>query len=261
MSKVKVKTKLKEQQTTVVQEDLATTMRQKARILAEAINKGYIGLAHALFEIKYKEYYRDWGIATFRIYVEKELDLNFQKADRLTKIWDAIKSLNLPIEELEVIGFTKATIMVQHVTEDNKNELIALAKNLSVIEFTKAAADSTYSQKTSPATTRAYVIKLGGGSAGVQVIQDGVELAKRIFETDDDGVALSSIINEWVTDKAGVLEKVTLETHLELLKRNYGVAAFTYTMLADNNYADKYDDLEFEDSEEDDEDDLEEELA
>src|SRR5512137_2660916 len=117
-------------------EVLSEEYRAKALDAKKMIETNYLYLAEAIFKIKHEEWYRDYGGAqTFVDYVKHELDMDVNKAFQLTKIWDAIISLNLPKDRLLEMGWTKAAIVAQHAKEDTADELIAQAERMSTTEL------------------------------------------------------------------------------------------------------------------------------
>jgi len=212
MAKTKQKQKAKQE---VSESQLC---REKAAEAYSKVETGYLDLAEVLFSIKHNEYYRDYGAATFNDYCDHELGLKPGKANSLTQIWDGIKGLNLDRDRLEAIGWSKVRLLVGVATEDNIEDLLEFA------ETRNATRLEEYVQTLRGSTPRAsgLVLKFQAGSTNAKVMMEAIEMALKVFDTEDPTVACANIVMQWMTD-AGILpEKLPLETFIALLERTYG---------------------------------------
>jgi uncharacterized protein with NAD-binding domain and iron-sulfur cluster len=200
--RIKAVTKENNEVTLVTEDQTATTMREQAKLAKSNIDKDYLLLAEALFEIKHKEYYRKWGIDTFATYCDQELDIKNAKAVNLTRIWDAIKSLALPREELIKIGYTKALMIVSKIEsgEGSSTELIELAKGKSVQQLQEILSNRKYTNRVDKVGAADIVIKYAAESGHNGLISQAITYAKKYFNTEDASEAFGLLVNEWMME-------------------------------------------------------------
>lgn len=199
--------------------ELAVKFQDQAKNAQRDLDKGYLDLAEALFEIKHKELYREFGIPTFQNYIEGVLDMEYGKCHALTKIWDSIKSLGLPREELERMGWTKARIACSAMDESNAEEILEAAKTMSrkdLQSYVSRRGGGNYDK------ADALILKFPADSANTRIIVEALDIGKRNFETEDPHTALAAILTEWMATNGLSPEKVPVDTFLRLLNRVYG---------------------------------------
>jgi len=223
--------------------ELALLYQDQAKAAMGDIDKGYLDLAEALFEIKHKELYRSLGIPTFQDYCKDALDLEYGKAHALTRIWDSIKSLGLPRHKLEEIGWTKARLLCQHLTDENSEELLDNAATMTRSQLQDFIAIKTKGEGYS--RTDSLILKFPADSPNTKIILEAIEIGKRNFETEDLHVALAAILTDWMSTNGMSPEKVPVETFLRLCSRVYG-GKFTHIPenVDDDGYEEYNDDIE-----------------
>lgn len=198
--RIKAVTKTNNETVLMTEDQTATTMREQAKLAKKSIDQDYLLLAEALFEIKHKEYYRKWGIDTFTTYCQVELDIPNAKAVNLTRIWDAMKSLALPKEELIAIGYTKALVILRDIegSGGNSSELIELAKQNSVQDLQTILKTRRYTNRVDKVGAADIVIKYAAESGHNALIAQAITFAKKHFGTEDASEAFALMTNDWM---------------------------------------------------------------
>ncbi len=222
---MRTKAVVKTETVAVLTEDqTATIMRDQAKLAKSGIDRDYLLLAEALFEIKHKEYYRKWGIDTFATYCDHELEIQSAKATMLTRIWDAMKALALPREELIKIGYTKASLLIKDIEGGGDvRELIDLAKKNSTKELQTILRDRHYTHRVDTVGASDIIIKYEAASGHNQLVSQALGYAKKHFETENPSEALALILNDWMINQETSTDNIPLETHLAFLRRRFKV--------------------------------------
>ncbi len=211
---------------TITEDQVAGTMREQAKLAHVAVDQNYLLLAEALFEIKHKEYYRKWGMDTFATYCEVELEIRAQKANNLTQIWDAVKSLSLPKEELLKIGYAKACMMCKNIEKGlNVKELLDVAKTKNARELESYIQEHKYANRVSAVASGKHdlIIKIEADSEWNPVLENGLARAKKHYETENGGEALALLVNDWMLTHEFTDVTVPLETRVNALRREYNM--------------------------------------
>ena len=112
----------------------------------EAANSDY-KLAGVLYHVyitkAYKELRKDYsGNKGFEFYTEKELGVHYRKAMHLIDIYAKWNKYNISPDELGGVGWTKAIDIVRVMNAENAEELIALAKESSVVDLKETIKES-----------------------------------------------------------------------------------------------------------------------
>jgi hypothetical protein len=187
----------------------------------DRIETGYMDLAEALFEIKVRELYRSFGSPTFQDYCRDNLDVEPGRAFGLTKVWDGVKSLGLPRDRLEKMGWTKALVLVSNMnnlSEDDKEFLLSGAVEMSRAELTAFVA-----RRSEPGTREQnLVLKFPAGSDHTKTILSAIGVAKDMLKTEDISVAMSLIASEWLVNSGDIPERLPISTYLRVLGRHCG---------------------------------------
>jgi len=223
--KMQTEVKVKAKEKVMTEDQEAALVREKARIAFKNIDTGYLELAEALFIIKHKDYYRRWGIESFYTYCEIELGLKTTKAAGLVAIWDAIKSLGLPKEELGKIGFYKASMLARAANSGiNGRELldIALKSNSVTLEEAIRERKTRHRVESGLANVTDLHIKYSAESGHRMLVEQGINAAKKAFETEDASEALALLIHDWMATHDTEVD-VSLDTEIKRISAKYRV--------------------------------------
>jgi hypothetical protein len=209
----------------MTEDQQATVVREKARIAFRNIDTNYLDLAEALFIIKHKDYYRKWGIESFYTYCEMELGIKSTKAAGLVSIWDAIKSLALPKEELGKIGFYKAASLARAANQGiNTKELLDIAKRSNSVTLDEAIRERKVRHRVESglANVTDLHIKYAAESSHRMLVEQGINSAKKAFETEDPSEALALLVHDWMASRDTELD-VSLDDEIKRVSAKYHV--------------------------------------
>lgn len=225
--------------------------RSKAVELSQQIESGYMDLSEVMYTVREKEYFREWGHASFKDYADAELSMDGNKANALATIWDKMKSLNLKKEALERIGWTKARLLVRVADEENFEELVDAAETMTQTQFRERVVELSGGKSSRGRKQQGFTLKFDLGSSEGRIVQEALERAAKLFETKDTAIAFSSMCGQWLAE-SGQLDKTETSAKdiCKVLGRIYN-AVFTYE--------EKDEDLNETDEEETDEDETEDE--
>ena len=80
-------------------------VREKILEAQGQIEGGYLEMAQLLTEAYHGDFHETWGFETFEAYCDKELDIKYRKARYFIDIWDKVKSLDLPKDQVAALGW------------------------------------------------------------------------------------------------------------------------------------------------------------
>lgn len=215
MAKQKQEQKTKE---AVEAMERAETIRASVREAVRAVDRSYLELADGLAEIYHQKYFETWGFTNFESYCTSELDFTYRKAKFLIEIWDKVQGYNISRDRIERIGWTKMKDIVKVMNDENYEEWLQRAEEMSVSQL--SAQLSELKVEGSSGTT---VVRLRMNAAEAAIIMEAVEAAKKLVNSDNDVSALEMICQDWMEAHGHSPEKVSLEQHLAYLNKVYGV--------------------------------------
>lgn len=126
-------------------------VRKRARMLAGALDTGYMELAEILWKVystprdgdpNQPAIFKAWGFETFAEYAEKELGLAKRRAERLRQIYHHVEHrlgdrIERPLKKrLLALGWTKVREIAPLLTPENAEKWIALGEKVSYTELT-----------------------------------------------------------------------------------------------------------------------------
>jgi len=220
---VKAKTKAKVS-SGVAEKTPAQLVREQIQDAESGQSESSIDLSRLLYDAYHKEYYREWGFDTFEAYAEAELQVGYRKGQYLIGIWDKVKSLNLSVERVKKVGWTKMKDIAAVVTKDNQKELLEKSEKMTSREVTEMVkvmrvADPTQTAAIPKITT----ISIRMGESEAQTILSAIEEAKKLCGSDNQVLALEMVCQDWLTDKGAVPERSSLENLISYAEKVYGV--------------------------------------
>ena len=230
-------------------------LREEALQARDMVERGYMKLAKCLYDIYYQNSFKGWDYDSFEDYVDAELQINYRKAMYLLEIYNKAIMLNLDMDRLEKIGWTKARELVRVVDQNNAEEWMGIAEESTVKELNfkvkveKDRQEDRASVVDEAPSTTTITVRLG--MAENAIIQQALEESAAMVNTDDLSLALANICSEWLELKGAVPAQISLEEWILFLERNYprklaivGVADGEEMEIEDPEEEDVSDDLE-----------------
>lgn len=224
-TKQKVKTATKEKASSgAAAKNRSDVVREAILKARDQIDDGYIDLARLLSEAYHQELATaKWGFNSFEEYCLDELEIEYRKTRYFIEIWDKVKSLNLPIERVKKMGWTKMKDLAAVITKENYEEWFDKAEKMTTREVTESVKTARSSGEIAPEVAKTTVITVKMGESEAQVIMAAIAEAKKMAQNDNLSLALEMICTDWLEQQEAVPERVPLENHIAYLERIYGV--------------------------------------
>lgn len=138
----------------------------------------------------------------FARYCEQELGLSYRKAMYLAKTYASFCKVGLTSDQFASIGWSKAKELASVVTEENKDQLIEMAQNSTVVDLIDNIKES-YSS-VSGTQQREVVKKV---TFKFRLVEEAAASIKHFLETAKDSTGLDSldavfehIVQEWAQE-------------------------------------------------------------
>jgi hypothetical protein len=110
-------------------------VRRDVKRLRANVESNYWKLSEALWHVYDKVLYQNWGFASWREYVEAEVDFELRKAQYLVQIWAWRRTLPAPLQErIDRLGASKARDLAPVVTAENAEGWLERVEGLSTRE-------------------------------------------------------------------------------------------------------------------------------
>jgi hypothetical protein len=202
-------------------------LREEAVRAKDMIESGYMLLARCLYDIYHQDVYSTyWNYINFEDYIDKEIQIAYRKAMYLVEIYGKAKLLNMDMDRLERMGWSKARELIRIVDESNVSEWMDRAENCTVKELNiqvkkekdKTADKSSIVEEAPIITTITFKL----GMAEHAIIDDALQESKSLINSNDLALALANICQEWMESKGVVPQHSTLEDHIAHLQQIYG---------------------------------------
>lgn len=202
-------------------------LREDARRAKDMVESGYMLLARCLYDIYHQDVFSNyWNYDSFEDYIDKEIQMPYRKAMYFVEIYGRAKLLNMDLDRLERMGWSKAKELIRVVDERNAAEWMDRAENCTVKELNiqiKKEKDTTSGKSSiveeAPIITT-ITFKLG--MAEHAIIDDALQESKALINSKDLALALANICQEWIEIKGVVPQHSTLEDHIQHLQQVYG---------------------------------------
>lgn len=117
-------------------------LRQKIKDLKHTIDRGYFELAGLLMRAYSTGVFRNWGFATWKEYIEEDLEMSLRKAQYLMSIWQWFeKTVDDPAvkEKVEHLGWGKLKSLAGIVDESNVDDWVDRAEHMTSLELAESA--------------------------------------------------------------------------------------------------------------------------
>lgn len=126
-------------------------IRRQVLALRDKSDQDAWAMAAALVVVHEKGYYNGWGFASWRAYVEDEVDIHIRKAQQLIKTeqWLALLPKNVT-GWIRALGWTKARMLCNVVTAENAAEWRAKLEGKSVMAIDALLHDDAQAAAADP---------------------------------------------------------------------------------------------------------------
>lgn len=187
-----------------------------------------------LYEIKHKEYWKEWGYSDFKDYIEEEMEFKWRKGYYLVEMYDKfVVELGLSKEELIGIEWSKAKELVSVITAKNSKGLLKKLSKNSLKEIkkivkrmkNKAAGipeEDDDTEATSGEPQQRLNVVLKGGQ--IRNVEDAMAIAQQATGSEAGGNLLDLICTEFLAGKVddlNVQAMTGVEDHIKNLERVY----------------------------------------
>ena len=182
-------------------------LRTHLSSLKQRIDSTHMELAGCLQHAYDVSAYQDWGFPTWKDYVETELEISLRKAEYLMRNWkwfsDVIKDVALR-KKIEDLGWTKASLLVGVVDQENAEEWIEAAKEGSredLKRMVKDAKEKAGGDNVKPGDAQVFSsLSFRLTLEQKENIEAALDLAGQIAESDKPGHLLDLICMSFITD-------------------------------------------------------------
>ena len=197
----------------------SSELRERMKEGVKSVSSSYLVLAEGLDAIFEGKYYEAWGFMDFESYCSAELDFSSRKARYLIKVWKMIKDYDIHRDRAEKIGWTKLNVIKKVVNDENVEEWLVKAEEMSVSRLEEEIASLT-TKGSSPAPV---ILKIKMDEDEAPVITEALTAAKRIRQVDNNTSALEMICLDWLESQGISNEKRPIQEHIKYLEKVYGV--------------------------------------
>ena len=133
--------------------------------LVDDINKSYYNLGKYCLDIESSAMHETLGYtgpSGFRNYVEQYLGFDFEKIRHCIRIYRNLYANDVGESDIEGMGYTKAIHVARHLTEENKDELLELAKDPeSTVSDVRAKISEQFQEEQFEPTEEDHSMKVG----------------------------------------------------------------------------------------------------
>jgi len=207
--------------------------RAKIIDLRNKVEESYWELSKELSNVYQGSYYIAWGFASWKEYVESELQFALRKAQYLVSIQDWFGRMKPAVQEwVQGLGWTKAKELIGVVTDENAADWKARLEGLTYAEMvtelkggkkgdTETPLEGDGSDRVAPEKPERKAFSLFPEQSSN--VAAALEKAKALANTDKDGHALDLICSDFLATNAadddffGVLRRLEKTSGLRLV--------------------------------------------
>ena len=206
--------------------------RERVKELKEQISSDYWELAYLLRDLHDTKKYRKFGYSTWREYIEEEVDFQVRKSEYLISIINKAEELPEKISEwVKSLGWTKAKEVVKVLNEYNfeewKNKIDGKSVSEVMIAITENKKEEKLKEIEDGTIDEEKPIKkvFSLYPAQSKNVEEALEKAKSIAETDKDGHALDLICTSYISEN---IDTDNLQEYLEKVEKIIGHKIMVY---------------------------------
>ena len=113
------------------QVESSSEVRKRVARLKKEIDSSYIQLGKDFYLIYHRRLYQKWGHDSFTDYVENEVGMAQQRADRCRRIWTKfVKECGVKPKDLDGLGYTNALLLLPVVKSHTVSQWLDTAKGI-----------------------------------------------------------------------------------------------------------------------------------
>lgn len=199
----------------------AKEVRKQLADSQDAIEANYIVLSRLLLETWENAYYIHWGYDSFTEYCQEELGMHYRKARYLVTVAEAVRRSKVSWDDVVGIGWTSMRAIARVMTYKTAEDWLEKARNHTADELNELVRNSL--SGVDPGEPKVVSVQLRMNEDESSIIMDAVDRAKEITGSNSTVAALEHICYSWIQQSAEGPKKVTLETVLRWVQKEYGV--------------------------------------
>lgn len=212
------------------EEIAAWKLREEIQQIVKRMGEDLFVLCEKLYEVYSHMMYLKWGYKTWKDYVENEIAFKLRKAQYYVSIWNWFGKLPQEVrDKVAALGWSKVSVLVGVVDEDNVDEWVAKAMELTHEQLAlEARKFLTPPEKVSDG---------GGGGGGEEnvsrmtfvlydeqkeVVDAAIEHAQDMSKSEKKGHNLALICQDFLTTNSD--EMPSPETLLSRIEKFTGIS-------------------------------------
>jgi len=207
-------------------------VRKDVLATAREIESSYLKLGELLYEIHYGGYWQEWGYENFDSYLMDEVRFHHRKGMYLISIFKKLRiEAQIPKEQLEGIGWSKAKEVARIATSDNAGAWVDKARESTVTELVndvrEARAEEASGDSGEGKIEKAYRRNFTLFESQQENLDEALRVASITAESDKQGhlldcICLSFLAN--VMEDQGEGHRTSeMMRHVQSLERIFGV--------------------------------------
>ena len=162
--------------------------------LIESVDFSYFKLGGVLSAIQDNGWWEDHA-DSFKEFIPETFGLHYRKAMYLIKIYDGLVEADIPWSKVSGLGWTKLKELADILTEENVDEWVEKANNMSVLQLIAAvkafkSGELSTDGTTDPDTSGVSTITFKVHPDQKETIKQAVDQALEESDTEFKGVAL-----------------------------------------------------------------------
>jgi len=175
---------------------------QQLPILSGDSDRAWFTIGGILSRIRDQQWWTVDGCASFNTFVEDKVGIPSARANSWIRIYNSMLAMGITIDELDGVGWTKLKDMIGYMTKANKDEMINLAKNMTVSQlalYLKGLGTGDGKKKkvqSGQDSTTVFKVRLHEDQS--EVVLSAIERASKQVQTEYDAVALTSICEQYM---------------------------------------------------------------
>jgi hypothetical protein len=194
--------------------------------LVDRTENEFLDLAELLHEAFHGDYPKKWGFDDFRSWASAELRTGYRKSMYMVDIWNALKKLgaDLPREEIQALGWTKAKEIAHVITTDNVGEWLERAKKLSCLDLTEQVKIHRQRVGDLPDRPTLYAVKFKLTEEQNGSFVSSLKHAKALLgENATDSDAITHICMDWMQTQGTFPEYSSMQNVIDWVESCFDV--------------------------------------
>lgn len=171
-------------------------VREQIQAVSRQLGAQYRRLGELLKEVRDKEYWKEWGYASFDEYALIELGYRERKVRYLIATVEGFERAGVTEEEAAKLETVKAQAIAPVITAENKEDWIEKAQTMKTQELQRAVAVAQGREVPEEAPKPFSVLLFGDQR---ETVDQAMELAGRVAGTDARGVMLVTMAQEFIS--------------------------------------------------------------